>query len=199
MPQTKANHSEADGWCLTALNRLPTTTQLPVGVPRMQAFHRAYCAYPLQRHSVCGDVGRDAVAFGDGDDAADLVFDAHDARGRAAFVVALQLVGHVDQAAGVYYVVRCVEYATFRYRLAVARVGEHVVGATGDDAATQLWYARVVENRAEGARGEDVARDGQDLIGLDRLGAEFLDHTFQGRLVHVRHDQVRALLMQQAA
>src|SRR5215217_1985644 len=141
----------------------------------MQAFHRAYGGYPLQCQGICRDVGRDAVAFGDGDDAADPVFYAHDARGRAAFVVALQLVGHVDKAAGVYDVVRGVEYATFRDRLAVARVGEHVVGATGDDVAAQLWYARVVENRAESARGEDVARDGKDLIGLDRLGAELLD------------------------
>src|SRR5215211_6443976 len=99
MPQTKANHSEADGWCLTALNRLPTTAQLPVGVTRMQAFHRAYGGYPLQCQGICG---------------------------------------HVDKDAGVYDVVRGVEYATFRDRLAVARVGEHVVGATGDDAAAQL-------------------------------------------------------------
>ena len=41
------------------------------------------------------------------------------------------------------------------------------------------WHDReIVEDGAEGARGEDVARDGQDLIRLDRLGAELLDHAF---------------------
>src|SRR5215212_11790055 len=163
----------------------------------MKTFHRANCAYPLQRHGICGDVGRDAVAFGDGDDAADPVLYPHDARGRAAFVVALQLVGHVDQAASVYDIVRGVEYAACGEILAVARFGEHVVGAPGDDAAAQLRYGRVVENGAEGARGEDVAGDGQDLIGLDLLGAELLDRTLYGRLVHVGDDQVRTLLVQQ--
>src|SRR5215218_2906435 len=144
----------------------------------MQAFHRAYGGYPLQCQGICGDVGRDAVAFGDGDDAADPVFYAHDARGRAAFVVALQLVGHVDKAAGVYDIVRGVEYAAFGETLAVARLAEHVVGAPCDDAAAQLRYGLIVEDGTEGARGEDVARDGQDLIWLDRLGAELLDHAF---------------------
>src|SRR5215208_1533031 len=159
----------------------------------METLHRAYGGYPLQRHGVCGDVGWDAVAFGDGDDAADPVLYTHDARGRAAFVVALQLVGHVDKAAGVYDIVRGVEYAACGEILAMARCGEHVVGAPCDDAAAQLRYGLVVENGAKGARGEDVARDGQDLVGLDRLGAELLDHAFQGRFVHVRHDQVRTL------
>src|SRR5215217_3215625 len=129
-------------------------------MPRMQAFHRAYCGYPLERQGVCGDVGG---------------------------------------AAGVYDVVRGIQYAAFSDRLAVARVGEHVVGATGDDATAQLGYGRVVENGAEGARSEDIARDGQDLIGLDRLGAELFDHALQSRLVHVSDDQIRTLLVQQTA
>src|SRR5215204_3425293 len=144
----------------------------------MEAFHRANGGYSLQRQGICCDVGRNAVAFGDGDDAADPVLYPHDARGRAAFVVAFQLVGHVDKAAGVYDVVRGVEYAAFGEILAVARLGEHVVGATCDDAAAQLRYGLIVEDGAEGARGEDVASDGQDLVWLDRLGAELLDHAF---------------------
>src|ERR671913_2393219 len=164
----------------------------------METLHRAYGGYPLQRHGVCGDVGWDAVAFGDGDDAADPILYPHDARGRAAFVVALQLVGHVDQAAGVYDVVGGVEYAAFGETLAVARFPEHVVCAPRDDAAAQLRYGRVVEDGAEGAGGEDVARDGQDLIRLHRLGAELLDHAFQSRLVHIGHDQVSTSLVQQA-
>src|SRR3712207_7051351 len=42
-------------------------------------------------------------------------------------VVALQLVGHVDKAAGVYVVVGGVEYAAFGETLAVAGLAEHVV------------------------------------------------------------------------
>src|SRR5919107_721982 len=130
----------------------------------METLHRAYGGYPPPRHGGCRDVGLGAVAFGDGDDAADPVLYPHDARGRAAFVVALQLVGNIDKAAGVYDVVRGVEYAAFGEVLTVARLGEHIVGAPCDDAAAQLWYGLIVEDGAEGARGEDVARDGQDLI-----------------------------------
>src|SRR5215211_6095934 len=119
----------------------------------VEAFHRAYSGYPLQRQGICCHVGGYAVAFGDGDDAADPVLYPHDARGRAAFVVALQLVGNIDKAAGVYDVVRGVEYAAFGEVLTVARLGEHVVGASCDDAAAQLWYGLIVEDGAEGARG----------------------------------------------
>src|SRR5215210_9324500 len=168
-------------------------------MPRVETFHRAYCGYSLQRQGVCGDVGRDAVALGDGDDAAYPVLYAHDALGRAALVVAIELVGDVYEAAGVYDVVGGVEYAAFGERLAVSGLGEHVVCAPGDDAATQLRYRRVVEDGAEGARSEDVARDGQDLIWLDGLGAELLDHALYGRVVHVGDDQVRTLLVQQTA
>ena len=76
------------------------------------------------------------------------------------------------------HVVGGVEYAACGEILAVARFGEHVVGAPCDDAAAQLRYGLIVEDGTEGARGEDVARDGQDLIWLDRLGAELLDHAF---------------------
>src|SRR5918998_539467 len=168
-------------------------------MPCVKTFHRAYGGYPLQRQGVCGDVGRDAVAFGDGDNAANPVLYPHDALGRAALVVALQLVSDVDEAAGVYDVVRGVEYAAFVQILAVGRLGEHIVGAPGDDAATHRRDGHVVEYGAEGARGEDVARDAQDLIGVDRFGAELPDYALQGRLVYVSHDQVRALLVQQPA
>src|SRR5918997_5442867 len=168
-------------------------------MPRMQPFHRAYGGDAFQRQGVCRDVGGDAVALGDGDDAADAVLYPHDPRGRAAFVVALQFVGHVDKAAGVYDVVRGVEYATLGETLAVPRLAEYVVGAPRDDAAAQLRYGRVVEDGAEGAGGEDVARDGQDLIRLHRLGAELLDHAFQSRLVHIGHDQVSTSLVQKTA
>src|SRR5215203_3105199 len=150
--------------CWHALNRFPAAAQLPVGVPCVEAFHRAYGCDAFQRQDVCGDVGRDAVAFGDGDDAPYPVFYPHDALGRAALVVAFELVCDVDKATGVYDVVRGVEYAAFGERLTMVRLGEHVVRAPGDDAAAQLRDGRVVENGAEGAGGEDVAGDGQDLI-----------------------------------
>src|SRR5918992_1334533 len=165
----------------------------------METLHRAYGGYPLQRHGVCGDVGWDAVAFGDGDDAADPVLYPHEARGSAGFVGALPRAGKIDKAAGVYDVVRGVEYAAFGEVLTVARLGEHVVGAPCDDAAAQLWYGLIVKDGAEGARGEDITRYGQDLVGLDRFGAELLDHALHGRLVHVRHDQVGVLLVQKTA
>src|SRR5215210_5308163 len=101
----------------------------------MQAFHRAYGGDALQRQGVGGDVGRDAVAPGDDDDAAYALFDAPDALDGAAFVVALQLVGDVDQAPRVYDVVGGVEDAAFGECLAVPGLGQHVVGAPGDDAA----------------------------------------------------------------
>ena len=100
--------------------------------------------------------------------AAYAVLYSHDAVDGAAFVVALQLVGDVDEAAGVYDVVGGVEDAAFREGLAVVRLGEHVVGAPRDDAAAQLGDGCVVQDGAEGAGGEDVAGDGQDLVQLDR-------------------------------
>ena len=68
---------------------------------RVESFHRAYGGDALQREGVSGDVGGDAVAPGDGDNAAYGVLYSHDAVDGAAFVVALQLVGDVDEAAGV--------------------------------------------------------------------------------------------------
>src|SRR5215208_885789 len=165
----------------------------------MEAFHRAYGCYPLQRQGVCGDVGRDAVAFGDGDDLAYPVFDAHDALGGATLIVALQLICDVDEAAGVYDVVRGVEDAAFYQRLAVPGLGEHVVGAPGHDTAAQLGYRLVVQHGPKGARGEDVAGDRQDLIRLHGLGAELFHRTLDRGRLDVRHDQVRTLIVEQAA
>src|SRR3712207_6171222 len=95
------------------LNRLSAAAQLPVGGSCMKSFLRDYGGYSLQRQCVCGGVGWDAVTLGDGDDAAYPVLYAHDALGRAALVVALELVGDVYEAAGVYDVVGGVEYAMF--------------------------------------------------------------------------------------
>src|SRR5215207_6379666 len=162
----------------------------------MQTLHRANGGYSLQRQGVRGDVGRDTVAPGDGDDAAYAFLYSHDALYGAAFVVALELVRDVDEAACVYDVVGGVEDAALRQGLAVARLGEHVVGAPRDDAASQLWNGSVVENGAEGTGGEDVAGYRQDLIQLDGLGAELSDHTLNGRGFRVGHDQARPFLVQ---
>ncbi len=104
----------------------------------MEALYGAYGVYALQGQSIGGDVGRDAVAFGDGDDLLHRVVDARDALGGPRLVVALEFVGDVDEAAGVYDVVWGVEDAALRERLTVTGLEEDVVRAAGDYGALKL-------------------------------------------------------------
>ena len=71
----------------------------------MEAFHGAYGGDAFEGQSIGGYVGRDAVAPGDGDDAAQGLFDAHDPPSGPPLVVAFQFVGDVYEATGVYEVV----------------------------------------------------------------------------------------------
>src|SRR5918998_4725350 len=98
-----------------------------VGVAGVEALYGAYGVYALQRQGVGGDVGRDAVALGDGDDPLYRVVDTRGALGGPRVVVALELVGDVYEAAGVYDVVRGIEGAALRERDAVSGLEEDVV------------------------------------------------------------------------
>src|ERR671917_1456509 len=96
------------------LQRLPPAALHAVGVAGVEALYGAYGVYALEGQGVGGDVGRDAVALGDGDDPLYRIVDARDALGGPRLVVALELVGDVYEAAGVYDVVRGVEDAALR-------------------------------------------------------------------------------------
>src|SRR3712207_3274442 len=109
------------------LERLPAAALLAVWVARVQALYGAYGIQALQGQGVGGDVVRGAVALGDGDDLLHGVVDAGDALCGPCLVVAFQLVGHVDEAAGVYDVVGGVEDAALGEGFAVARLQEDIV------------------------------------------------------------------------
>src|SRR5215210_5562720 len=149
----------------------------------VQALHGAYGGYALECQGVGRHVGRNAVALGDGDDPADRILYAHHPLGCSTLVVALELVGDVYEAAGVYDVVRGVEDTTLCQGLAVPGLVKHVVRATGYDRAAEVGERLVVHDGAQGARGENIAGHREDLVRLHRLGPELLHRhraAFQG-------------------
>ena len=84
-----------------------------------------------------------------------------------------QLAADVDDAGGVDDVVGRVEDSAFMQQLAVAiLVEELVVRGSRDDSAAEARDRVVVEDAAEGARGEDVALDAVDSVGDDCLDPE---------------------------
>src|SRR5215207_2215973 len=163
----------------------------------VEALYGAYGVYALQGKGVGGDVGGHAVAFGDGDDALHGVVDAHDALGSPLLVVAFELVGDVYEASGVYDVVGRVEDAALGERLAVAGLEQDVVRAAGDDGAPEVRQRFVVDDGPEGAGGEYVAWDGEDLVRLYWLRPECLDHHLDRPRVHVAHYEFRSFAVVQ--
>ncbi len=120
----------------------------------------------------------------------------------------MQLVGHLDDAAGVHHVVRRVEDATVGQVLLDAGVGQLVVGRAADHLRGQRRYGLVVQRAAEGARRVHVqARRADQRPGvrrhlhlrvpaadpLDRFGAHIRDHDLRAVLEEV-FDEVVAHL-----
>ena len=81
---------------------------------------------------------------------------------------ALELVGDLDQAAGVHAVVGGVEDPAVLERLLDARVGELVVRRAADDPRRQHVDDLVGERAAQRARGVDVELRGDQRLGRRR-------------------------------
>ena len=67
------------------------------------------------------------------------------------------------------HVVGGIEYATLGQGFAVPGLSEDVVGAPGNDRAAKLWQRLIVDDGAQGARGQNVAGDGEELAWFHRL------------------------------
>src|SRR5690606_3456555 len=150
------------------------------------------------REPVGGDRRRNPLVGGQREDLAGGVVDAGGAGLGAVEVEPLDLVRHLDQAAGVDDVVGRVEDAAVGEALLHAGVGELVVGGAADHLRLQDGHRLVVEGPTERAGGVHVE------IGADHLVAvrDDLDLRVQGpdpvygRLVDVADDDVRAVLAQ---
>src|SRR5829696_8002686 len=163
----------------------------------MEAFHGAYGGDTFEGQGVGGLVGRNAVALGDGYDPAYGVLDAHYPLGSTALVVTLEFVSDVYETASVYDVVRGIEDVVLGESAAVTGLREDVVGAPGDYPAPELRQSLVVDHGAAGARGEDVAGQGEAFVRLHRFGAEFLYHLLDGVGPVVGDHQVRPFLVEE--
>ena len=149
-------------------------------------------------HAFGGDGGRNAVAPGDREDAQHVVVDAARPAQGALLVVADELLEDVDQAAGVDHEIGGVEDpATLDFGAVAGGVGELVVGAAGDRFRLEARQGVVVEDRAEGAGGEDVALDVVDRFRSDDLDAQ-LAGLGDGAGVDIAADEPRPFVLQVA-
>src|SRR5207302_4674087 len=130
---------------------------------------------PGLRLPVGGGGGGDAVGLGPGEDRQGGVVDVAQAVLGPLPGVAPQLLGDVDDPAGVHAVVGGVEDAGLGQRLVAARFGQLVVGAAADGGAAQLGDRLERQARPQGAGGVDVALDGVDLLHSHHLDAEVVD------------------------
>ena len=73
----------------------------------------------------------------------------------------------------------------------MARLEQLVVRRAGDDLALQLGQRLVVDHTAERARGVDVDRRREDLIGVHRHRTKLVHHALHPLSVDVAHDQPR--------
>src|SRR5579885_337517 len=151
----------------------------------------------LLGHAVGGLVGRDAVALGDLNDAADVVVDrAHHAHGALA-VVAVDLERDVHHAAGIDRVIRRVEDAAFFHLVADGVGGELIVRRAADDLALQARQRGFVDRAAERTGAVDVGVDVVDLVGADRRAAVFVDGAPHQVGVDVGDEHLGAVFAQQ--
>ena len=109
------------------------------------------------------------------------------------------VVGDVDEAAGVGYVIGGVEDAPAFELGAVARLGQLVVGGAGDDAGMQQGDGAVVENGAQRARREDVGLDAVDGVGGHGGRPELGGGAPDGAFIDVGDEEAGAGLGQVAA
>src|SRR5438094_1332648 len=123
-------------------------------------------AYSLAGEGVGGGRGADVAIPGDVEDLAKRSVDGLHARLGPLRVEPLELVGDVDQAAGVDDVVGGVHDARGCQGLAVFRPIELVVGRASHDPALQLRDRVVANDATHGAWREDVALLGVDLVRL---------------------------------
>src|SRR5574337_1107949 len=148
-------------------------------------------------HAIGSLVGRDAVALGDLEDAADIVVDrAHHAH-RALAVVAVDLERYVHHAAGVDRVVRRVQDATLVEFIADRVGGKLVVRRAADDLRFQARQRFFVHRAAKRARGINVGVDVVDFVQANRGAAEFVDRALDQFRVDVGDEDLGALFAQQ--
>ena len=80
----------------------------------------------------------------------------------------------------------------------VAVLQQLVVGGAGHDAAAEARNGVVVEDAAEGARGEDVALLVVDGAWVVQCPQARLPGSVQARGVYLGHDEARSLLLEVA-
>src|SRR5262249_23714720 len=95
----------------------------------------------------------------------------------------------VDHAAGVGGVVGRIEDAALLQKVAVPRLQELVVGPAHHQLRGKLGNRLVVEDSAEGARGEDVCLGRIYALRRHCSRAEFFDYAIDTRAVHIAGDE----------
>ena len=131
-------------------------------------------AHPALGEPVGGLGGRDRVGPGQLEDGLGRVVDPARALLGPLEAEALELVGHLDQAAGVHAVVGRVEDPAVRERLLDARVGQLVVGGAADDLGGQHVDHLVGQRVAHRARRVDVDLRAHQRVGVGDRGRAVL-------------------------
>ena len=121
-------------------------------------------------------------------------FDAVDAAvGALQTVLVADLLGQIDDAAGIHDEVGDVEDVAGREVSGELVFGELVVGAADDGRAPQLGDGLAVEGAAEGAGREDIAFGGMDSVGSGDVGPDLLGEGLQRLLVDVGDGETGAV------
>src|SRR3954471_16914532 len=170
----------------------------PYGPPPVRPAESLDPTDTVLRQPVGGQRGRNRLGARDLEDASHVgVNAAGQAHGRVA-IVADELAIDADQAPGVDYEVRRVKNAAVVQLQAVAPlVGKLVVGGAGHDLAAQPGNRLVVERRAQGARGHDVARHLEDFARGHDLDAELVAGAVRGLRVDVGREDLGARLAEE--
>lgn len=111
----------------------------------------------LKRKPVRGGIRRDAGFPGDVEDAGDAVIDPADLLPGAVLVIAVQLVGNIDDAAGVNDVIRRVDDAQLVNQVSVPGFLQLVVGRAGNNLCLQLRNTFIIDDGAQ-RTGEKISQ-----------------------------------------
>src|SRR5690625_2879891 len=151
----------------------------------------------LLGHAVGGLPGRDAVALGDLEDAAQVVVDgAHHAHGAFA-VVAVDFQRHVHHAAGIDGVVRRIQHAATGQLVADLVGGQLVVGRAADDLGLDAIDGIFVDGAAQRAGAVDIGVHVVDVVQAHGLAAQLVHAALHRVLVDVGDEHLGALFAQQ--
>ncbi len=108
------------------------------------------------------------------------------------------VVGELDDAAGVDYIVRCIEDAAGSEFCSMARVRQLIVGRSGNDAGMNIANRAVVDRAAKGAGRKHINVYGMNVMSVDASGAELIGGPVERRGVQIRHMEPGSCFVQQA-